>query len=89
MLQLLDFYPDISFRRLHVATLIKLSKASGLYPKCLLLTGIEFVGDGAVDGGGFGDVWKGRFGDQFLAMKVLKVYVKSDINELLKVSSNI
>jgi serine/threonine protein kinase len=86
--QLLDFCPNISSRRLHVAALIRLSKASGLYPKCLLLTGIEFVGDCAIDGGGFGDVWKGRFRDHFIAMKILKVYVKSDINELLKVSSN-
>jgi serine/threonine protein kinase len=68
--------------------LIKLSKASGLYPKCLILTGIEFVGDSAIDGGGFGDVWKGRFGDHLIALKVLKVYVKSDIKELLKVLSS-
>jgi serine/threonine protein kinase len=53
------------------------------------LTGVEVIGDSAVDGGGFGDVWKGRFRDHFVAMKVLKVYVTSDINDLMKVSSNV
>lgn len=82
----LDFYPNASFRRLNLSALIKLSKTSGLYPKCLVLTGIQSAEENAIDGGGFGDVWKGQFRNHMIAMKVLRVYVKSDIKELLKVS---
>lgn len=65
--------------------LIKLSRASGLYPECLFLKGIQIAGDSAVAEGGFGDVYKGQLGDQEIAIKVLKVYQKSDMQQLLKV----
>jgi len=67
-----------------VKALIKLSRASGLYPECLLLKGIEITGDPVAEGG-FGDVYKGQLGDQEIAIKVLKVYQKSDMQQLLKV----
>jgi hypothetical protein len=61
-----------------------LSGATGLYPECLVLKGIEIVGD-AVGGGGFADIFKGRLQNHEIAVKVLKVYQKSDIEKLLKV----
>jgi len=66
-----------------VKALIRLSCASGLYPECLVLSGMKIKGD-AVAGGGFGDVYKGSFKGYEIAVKVLKVYQKSDIHKLLK-----
>jgi len=39
-----------------------------------------------VAGGRFGDVYKGRFRGREIAIKVLRVYQKSDMNKLLKVT---
>jgi len=39
-----------------------------------------------VAGGGFGDVYKGQYRNQEIALKVLKVYQKSDLQKLLKVT---
>jgi hypothetical protein len=84
----LDVAVDPALKRRHVKALIKLSGATGLYPECLDLKGIHIIGD-AIGGGGFADVFKGRFRDQDIAVKVLKVYQKSDIEKLLKVKFTI
>jgi len=55
-----------------------------MVPDCLVLTGIEVDGD-PVAGGGFGDIYKGRYQRQEIALKVLKVYQRSDMEKLLKV----
>ena len=75
---------DRALKRRHVKALIRLSEATGLYPECLVLDRVEIIGD-AVGGGGFADIFKGRLLDQEIAVKVLKVYQKSDIEKLLKV----
>lgn len=74
---------DPQYKSRHVKALIKLSKLSGIVPECLVLTGIEVHGD-PVAGGGFGDVYKGKYQKQEIALKVLKVYQKSDMEKLLK-----
>ena len=76
---------DLAYKRRHVKALIRLSGATGLYPECLVLDGIEILGD-AVEGGGFADIFKGRLRGQEIAVKMLKVYQKSDIEKLLKVT---
>jgi len=76
---------DPALRRRHVKALIRLSGATGLYPECLVLGGIEIMGD-AVGGGGFAEIFKGRLQDQEIAVKVLRVYQKSDLEKLLKVT---
>jgi hypothetical protein len=76
---------DPVLKRRHVKALIRLSGATGLYPECLVLEGIDIIGD-AVGGGGFADIFKGRLRDEDIAVKVLKVYQKSDIQKLLKVT---
>ena len=50
-----------------------------------MLKRIEIIGD-AVGGGGFADIFKGRLLDQAIAVKVLRVYQKSDMEKLLKVT---
>ena len=78
-------FVDPALKRRYVKALIRLSRATGLYPECLVLNGIEIIGD-AVGGGGFADIFKGRLRDQEIAVKMLKVYQKSDIEKLLKVT---
>ena len=77
-----DIYSEHKPR--HILALIRLSKASGCVPECLVLKGIQVDGD-PVARGGFGDVYKGRFRNQEIALKVLNFYQKSDIDKLLKV----
>ena len=79
----IDISPEYKHR--HMTALIKLSKASGLVPECLVLNGFEVDGD-PIARGGFGDVYKGRSRGQEMALKVLRVYQKSDIQKLLKVT---
>ena len=50
----------------------------------MVLKGIQ-VDDDPVEGGSFGDVYKGRLGNQDIALKVLKVYQMTDMNKLLRV----
>jgi hypothetical protein len=50
----------------------------------LVLSRIDLQGN-PVAGGSFGDVYKGRLEGQIIAVKVLKVYEKSDRENLLKV----
>ena len=83
--QCLDLPLDLSLRRRHVAAIVYLSRASGLYPECMVLKGIQFVGEDAIAGGGYGDVWKGLLNGEALAVKVIKVYQRSDLVKLLKV----
>jgi hypothetical protein len=80
----LDVAVDPALKRRHLKALIRLSGATGLYPECLVLKGIEIIGD-AVGGGGFADIFKGRLRGEEIAVKMLKVYQKSDIEKLLKV----
>ena len=73
---------DPALKCRHVQALIRLSGATGHYPECLVLKGIEIIGD-AIAGGGFADIFKGQLQDQEVAVKVSKVYQKSDIEKLL------
>jgi hypothetical protein len=83
--QRLDLYIDSESKRRHVKALIKMSQKSGKVPDCLVLKGMEVDGD-PVAGGGYEDVYKGRFKRKEIALKVLKVYRKSDMEKLLKVT---
>jgi hypothetical protein len=80
----LDVTVDPALKRRHVKALIRLSRATGLYPECLVLNDIEIIGD-AIGTGGFADIFKGWLWDQEIAVKVLKVFQKLNIEKLLKV----
>jgi hypothetical protein len=86
------FPPDSKIRGLFVGVLIKLSRESTLYPECLIRDDIKFIGKYPVTAGRFGDVWKGTVssheapaGHDIIAVKVLRVYQKSDVEKVLKV----
>lgn len=83
-LNVIDHEPSKS---LWVNALIKLARKTSLYPECMVLKGVKLTGVSAVDGGSYGDVWKAKFEGKDMAVKVLKVYQKSDIDKLLRVSA--
>ncbi|KIM82030.1 hypothetical protein PILCRDRAFT_88827 [Piloderma croceum F 1598] len=60
-----------------------LSRASGLYPECLVLKGVHMEAH-PVAGGGYGDVFKGLLQGKQIAVKVLRIYQDSDLDKLLK-----
>ncbi|KAJ7318966.1 kinase-like domain-containing protein [Mycena albidolilacea] len=63
--------------------LLKLSRPSGLHPRCFALSGLQKVGK-QMSGGGFGDIWKGLIGGQSVCVKSMRVFRDSDIEALLK-----
>jgi hypothetical protein len=84
--QLLDCpHIDIALRSPFVNALLRLSSASGLYPECLLLKGMQRSGIDPVASGRFGDVWQGLVQGERIAIKVLRLYVTSDVKKHLKV----
>ncbi|TDL14590.1 kinase-like protein [Rickenella mellea] len=54
----------------------RLSKRSGCYPDCLILSDVERTGEHPVAGGGFADVWRGNSGGRLVALKALRIYGK-------------
>jgi len=64
-------------------------RASGFYPECLILNGIEIKGD-SIAAGSFGEVYKAeirmaRSGQKKdIAIKILKVYQNSDAKKITK-----
>lgn len=82
--QRLDFYTDPELKKCIVHLLIKLSRASGLYPRSLVLEGVT-RNDYPVARGGYGEVHRGEFQGREVAVKVLKIYKNSDMGALLKV----
>jgi hypothetical protein len=85
--QRLDFPMESKYKPRHVKALLKLCRASGLYPESLALKGIEMERH-PVDNGGYGDVYKGQLHGRKIAIKALKVYQSSNLTKLLKVATN-
>ncbi|KIM87647.1 hypothetical protein PILCRDRAFT_287169 [Piloderma croceum F 1598] len=82
----LDFYTDPALKLCIVHLLIKLSRASGLYPRSLVLEGVT-RNDYPIARGGYGEVHRGEFQGREVAVKVLKIYRNSDMGALLKTFS--
>jgi hypothetical protein len=82
----LDFYMNPMYKSRHVKTLMKLSRASGLYPECLILKGVDME-EIPVAQGSYGDVHKGLLQGKKIAVKVLRIYQDSNRDKLLKVSN--
>ncbi|KAF9256252.1 kinase-like protein [Marasmius fiardii PR-910] len=82
LLQALSEFPGTpSHSRSLISKLIlRLSKRTGLWPQCLM---VKKPGDYPVDWGGFGDVWKGKIGEQVVCLKVVKIYLTSDVQQVV------
>ncbi|KAJ6501178.1 kinase-like domain-containing protein, partial [Mycena vitilis] len=63
--------------------LCRISRASGLHPRCFALTGLQKVGQQIADGG-FGDIWKGLVRGQSVCVKIMRVFRDADIEAILK-----
>lgn len=68
-----------------MGAIFRLSRESGSFPECLFLKDIKMLGRDPVAAGQFGEVWKGQVCGQEISIKVLKIYVKSDVEQFLKV----
>ncbi|KAK7026364.1 kinase-like domain-containing protein [Favolaschia claudopus] len=63
--------------------MLRLSRASGLYPRCFTLTGLQKIGK-QVAGGGYGDIWKGLLRGQSVCIKMMRIFQKDDIQIAIK-----
>jgi hypothetical protein len=82
--QVLDLDAFAIVKPLICKALLRLCRASGLYPRCFVLTELEKIGD-QVAAGGFGDIWKGVIRKRSVCVKVMRLFKDSDIQALLKV----
>ncbi|KAJ7719008.1 hypothetical protein B0H16DRAFT_1796267, partial [Mycena metata] len=64
-------------------TLVKLSRASNLHPQCFPITGLQRIGQ-QVDGGGFGDIWKGLLGGENVSVKIMRIFREDEVAAVLK-----
>ncbi|KAJ7015836.1 kinase-like domain-containing protein, partial [Mycena alexandri] len=64
-------------------TLMRLSRLSDLHPRCFTLPGLQKIGD-QVDGGGFGDIWKGLVRGQSVCVKIMRIFREEDLTAVLK-----
>lgn len=68
---------------------MELSRATGMYPKSLILTEIS-MDESPMRRGGFGDVHKGVLrGEIPVAVKVLRIYEEDNSDKALKVGFNV
>ncbi|KAJ7678058.1 kinase-like domain-containing protein [Mycena polygramma] len=63
--------------------LLRLSRASGLHPRCFALPKLQKVGD-QVAAGGFGDLWKGLVSGKSVSVKIMRVFRNGDVEAVLK-----
>lgn len=87
MYQRFDVPLDPEHEYPHTKALLGLSKASGLYPDCLTLKGVEME-QNPVKQGGYGDVYRGQWQGQLIAVKVMRMSQSSNVHKLFKVGFN-
>ncbi|KAJ7719093.1 kinase-like domain-containing protein [Mycena maculata] len=80
---LLDHDSFLAIRPLLFKALLRLSRASGLYPTCFALSGLQKVGH-QVAAGSFGDIWKGLVRGQSVSVKIMRVFQETDVQATLK-----
>ncbi|KAJ6598357.1 kinase-like domain-containing protein [Mycena vulgaris] len=86
LLQDLLDYDGLNFsavRPLLLKALLRLSRVSGLHPKCFPLLGLQKVGK-QVAAGGFGDIWKGLIRGQSVSVKIMRLFQDADVETVLK-----
>uniref|UniRef100_A0A0W0F0H3 Putative Dbl-like domain-containing protein n=1 Tax=Moniliophthora roreri TaxID=221103 RepID=A0A0W0F0H3_MONRR len=88
LLQTLSNSPQASsqLRSSILKAVLRLSRKSNLYPQCLTVENIRQRGEHPVASGGFGEIWMGEVegSDQVVCLKVVKLYLESDIEKVLK-----
>ncbi|KAE9384776.1 hypothetical protein BT96DRAFT_841742 [Gymnopus androsaceus JB14] len=88
LLQTLSGYPNVEprLRSAIFKTMLRLSKRSSVFPKCLSIQNVKTLGNYAVAAGGFGEIWKGTIGKstQIICLKIVRVYLESDVESLIR-----
>ena len=77
---------DPNYRNHFLNAMLRLSSKSGIYPKILVQNSVTIEGSDPSTGGKFGDVWKGTFQEQQVAIKILRFPGTSDVSHNVKVS---
>ncbi|KAG6906986.1 hypothetical protein DXG01_011062 [Tephrocybe rancida] len=72
---------DRVFRSPFLNAMHRLSRQSKLFPECLWQEQVSIEENEAHAAGAFGEVWKGLYRGQDVAVKVLKIYQKSDLDD--------
>ncbi|KAG6906989.1 hypothetical protein DXG01_011065 [Tephrocybe rancida] len=72
------------FKSPFLNALLRLSRRSKHFPGRLWQEQVTLEGTEAITAGRFGEVWKGIFCGQGVAVKVLKIYQKSDLDKHIK-----
>ncbi|KAJ7821983.1 kinase-like domain-containing protein, partial [Mycena leptocephala] len=79
---LLDLDSFSFSKPLILKALLRLSRESGLHPRCFVLPELHKVGN-QVAAGGFGDLWKGLVCDVSVSVKIMRVFEDSDVQSIL------
>ncbi|KAF7343343.1 Protein kinase domain-containing protein [Mycena venus] len=87
---LLDLLQDILdldtftiVKPLLLKALLRLSRNSGLHPRCFALSELQKVGY-QVAAGGFGDIWKGQVSGQTVSVKIMRIFQDSHVEAVIK-----
>ncbi|KAJ7810758.1 kinase-like domain-containing protein [Mycena olivaceomarginata] len=80
---LLDLDSFSVVRPLLLQALLRLSRASGLHPRCFVLPELQKIGQ-QVAAGGFGDIWKGLVCGQTVSVKIMRIFQDSHVEGALK-----
>ncbi|KAG6905886.1 hypothetical protein DXG01_017093 [Tephrocybe rancida] len=75
---------DDHFKRHLIVATQRLSLKTGLYPVCYELNDVIQESADPVAGGGFADVYKGRFRGQIVCLKTIRLYRDSQLEHVLK-----
>ncbi|KAJ7873721.1 kinase-like domain-containing protein, partial [Mycena leptocephala] len=69
-------------KSLILKALLRLSRESGLHPRCFVLPELHKVGN-QVAAGGFGDLWKGLVHGVGVSVKIMRVFEDSNVQSIL------
>ncbi|KAJ7831167.1 kinase-like domain-containing protein, partial [Mycena leptocephala] len=79
---LLDLESFPFHKPLILKALLRLSRESGLHPRCFVLPELHKVGN-QVAAGSFGDLWKGLVCGVSVSVKIMRVFEDSDVQSIL------
>ncbi|KAK1227627.1 Rho guanine nucleotide exchange factor [Marasmius sp. AFHP31] len=72
------------FRAFIFKMMLRLSRSTGLHPKCLTIHDVEISSPHPIGGGAFGDVYKGKRGESIVCLKVLRVFEPDEVEQAIK-----
>ncbi|KAG6915489.1 hypothetical protein DXG01_011289, partial [Tephrocybe rancida] len=75
---------DLPFRKNLIITTQRLSSKTGLAPNCFMLEGVTQVGQAPAAEGGLAEIYKGKFRDQVVCLKAMRVYRSSLVEQMSK-----